>query len=52
MINKIFMVGCGSSGQGLLELWQILPNNKLKDMDIVIIEPKQIPNELLNKYKL
>lgn len=51
MINKIFMVGCGSSGQGLLELWQILPNNKLKDMDIVIIEPKQIPNELLNKYK-
>jgi homospermidine synthase len=51
MINKIFMIGCGSSGQGLLELWQILPNNKLKDMDIVIIEPKQIPNELLNKYK-
>jgi homospermidine synthase len=51
MINKIFMVGCGSSGQGLLELWQILPNNKLKDMDIVIIEPKEIPNEILNKYK-
>lgn len=51
MINKIFMIGCGSSGQGLLELWQILPNNKLKDMDIVIIEPKEIPNELLNKYK-
>jgi homospermidine synthase len=51
MINKIFMIGCGSSGQGLLELWQILPNNKLKDMDITIIEPKDIPNELLNKYK-
>lgn len=45
------MVGCGSSGQGLLELWQILPNNKLKDMDIIIVEPKEIPNELLNKYK-
>lgn len=51
MINKIFMIGCGSSGQGLLELWQILPNNKLKDMDIIIVEPKEIPNELLNKYK-
>jgi homospermidine synthase len=51
MINKIFMIGCGSSGQGLLELWQILPNNKLKEMDITIIEPKEIPNELLNKYK-
>lgn len=51
MINKIFMIGCGSSGQGLLELWQILPNNKLKQMDIIIIEPKEIPNEILNKYK-
>jgi homospermidine synthase len=51
MINKIFMIGCGSSGQGLLELWQILPNNKLKEMDIIIIEPKEIPNELLNNYK-
>jgi homospermidine synthase len=50
MINKIFMIGCGSSGQGLLELWQILPNNKLKEMEIVIIEPKQIPNEIINKY--
>jgi homospermidine synthase len=50
MINKIFMIGCGSSGQGLLELWQILPNNKLKDLDITIIEPNVIPSELLNKY--
>jgi len=51
MINKIFMIGCGSSGQGLLELWQLLPNNKLKNMNIIIIEPKEIPNDLLNKYK-
>lgn len=51
MINKIFMIGCGSSGQGLLELWQILPNNKLKNMNITIIEPNKLPNELLNKYK-
>ena len=50
MINKIFMIGCGSSGQGLLELWQILPNNKLKNMAITIVEPKEIPNELLNNY--
>jgi len=51
MINKIFMIGCGSSGQGLLELWQILPQNNLKNMDINIIEPNEIPNEILNKYK-
>ena len=51
MINKIFFIGCGSSGRGLLELWQILPQNKLKEMDIKIIEPLDIPNELLDKYK-
>ena len=45
------MVGCGSSGQGLLELWQLLPNNKLKNMSINIVEPKDIPNELITKYK-
>lgn len=51
MINKIFFIGCGSSGRGLLELWQILPNNKLKDMQITIIEPLEVPKELLQKYK-
>lgn len=50
MINKIFMIGCGSSGQGLLELW-IRIKSDLKDKIITIIEPKDIPNELLELYK-
>jgi len=50
MINKIFMIGCGSSGQGLLELW-IRKKSELKDKQITIIEPKDIPKELIELYK-
>lgn len=50
MINKIFMIGCGSSGQGLLELWQKIKSD-LINKDIIIIEPNKIPDELLSKYK-
>ncbi|MBS1737345.1 MAG: saccharopine dehydrogenase NADP-binding domain-containing protein [Bacteroidetes bacterium] len=50
-INTLIFIGCGSSGQGLLELWQILPKNNLKNYEIIIVEPNDIPSELIGKYK-
>ena len=49
MINKFVFIGCGSSGRGLLELWQTIPN-QLKNYKIIIVEPKEIPDELLDRY--
>ncbi|MBS1738890.1 MAG: saccharopine dehydrogenase NADP-binding domain-containing protein [Bacteroidetes bacterium] len=49
-INKLVFIGCGSSGQGLLELWQTIEND-LKNYKIIIIEPHEIPVEITEKYK-
>lgn len=50
VINKFVFIGCGSSGQGLLELWQTI-KSKLRDYKIIIIEPRDIPSDITSKYK-
>ena len=52
MINKIFMIGCGSSGQGLLELWiDELDNPKQYKGLKKAIEKKENSNNFLDKCK-
>ena len=49
MINKFVFIGCGSSGRGILELWQTIPND-LKNYKIIVVEPNNIPDELMDRY--
>lgn len=46
---RILFIGCGAVGSGLLELWNI-SNNPIGNLDIVMIEPKELPEWVIKTF--